>query len=386
MLLEQLMDSGAVATGLDPLKIRRRNVILASDMPFATPTGEKICSGDFPRLLTEAVLRSGYVEACVARDEDRDRGMLRGVGLALYVEPCGTGWESAAVSLGEGGRIIASTGSTNQGQGRQTAAKQIVCSQLKVPPSSVEIRHGDTSTIEWGIGALASRSTAIGGSALTSASREFLDRARKAAANHLSVEPEALFHSVTGFSVRGEPNRCVTWSKLAECALAVSIVYEPKGEAWSSGCCVACVEVDAELGTVVVQRLTIVDDAGSVINPMLVEGQLIGGAAQGLGEALMERLVYDEDGQLLTGSLMDYAVPRAGDMPPICISSAPNPTPMNLLGAKGVGEAGCIGVPAAIANAVLDALRPLGDIDLELPLTAEKIWRAIRNAHSATKE
>jgi carbon-monoxide dehydrogenase large subunit len=375
-------------------------------------------------------------------------GEVVGIGIGLYVEPCGQGWESATVSLSADGQIIAATGSTAQGQGRETAIAQIVADTLDVEIESVVVRHGDTNAIGSGTGALASRSTAIGGSAMLQAAEAFREEAREVTAGLLQCAAEHVVPVAGGFLALGGGQDMMSYARLAKTLaeakdggrphprtagvspasygigehpwtagaspasdgrveraggtpavrgwarqdgtpqlLSTSVTFHTPGEAWSSGCCIACVSIDKETGVTRIDKLVLADDAGRVVNPMLVEGQLIGGMAQGFGEAMMERVVYDEDGQLVTGSLMDYALPRANDVPALELTSLATPSPTNPLGAKGVGEAGCIGIPAAIVNAVVDALSPLGVRHLDMPLTPEKIWRAMReSARSETED
>ncbi len=349
MLMERLVETAARDLGMDPAELRRINMVRPADLPAALPAGGKLDSGDFPALLDDALRLAGYADARARIDMRRAKNEICGIGLALYVEPCGQGWESATLRHDGGGQFTLLTGSTAQGQGRETAFAQIAAEALDVPLEAITVRHGDTSVSPPGIGALASRSTAIGGSAIVRAA-------------------ETLIASLGGRPASG-------WSSAP--AGEAAIVYEAAGEAWSSGCCIAFVAIDRDTGALTVENVVWVDDAGTVINPMLVEGQLRGGLAQGLGEALMERIVYDADGQLLTGSLMDYAVPRARDIPPTVLASRSSPSPANLLGAKGVGEAGCIGIPAAIVNAAVDALARFGIRHLDMPLSAEKLWRVI---------
>jgi aerobic carbon-monoxide dehydrogenase large subunit len=329
MLMERLVEQAARALGADPIALRRTNLV---------PPGEFRDAADFASLLDAA-----------KRAMPSRRGPLHGVGLALYVEPCGQGAESATLRHDGEGRFILATGATAQGQGRETAFAQIAADALGVAPEAVTVIHGDTAATPIGVGALASRSTAIGGSAVLEA------------AERLNAEI-------------GQGG----WTKAPAGQVAVS--YTAPDEAWASGAVVASVTIDADTGVPCIERIVWIDDAGVAVNPHLVEGQLRGGLAQGLGEALAESLVYDANGQLLTGSLMDYAVPRAADMPAVDLVSCPTRSRNNRLGAKGVGEAGCIGVPAAIANAILDALAPLGVESLDMPMTAAKIWRAIHEA------
>ena len=345
LLMETLIDQAARQGGLDPVQLRLRNLIDASAMPYRTPTGETLDSGDFPQLLRLACERFGYDQERERQRQRRAQGEWVGLGVALYVEPCGQGWESARVTWHADGRVSVASGSPDQGQGHALTFGHIAASTLGVPFAQVQVLMGDTDLCPPGTGALASRSTAIGGSAVLQACQSLRDQ--RAQGLPLPLTAEARFESQ---------------------------------EAWASGCVMVRMSVDAATGQPRIERLLWVDDAGLSLQPDLVRDQLIGGAAQGIGQALMEQMVYDSEGQLLTGSLMDYAVPRADDMPPIELHSLHTPSPLNPLGAKGVGEAGCIGVPAAIMNAARDALSPLGEVDLQLPLRAEQLWFALQAA------
>ncbi len=380
-LMERLMDAGAVAVDLDPVEIRRRNLIPASAMPYSTPTGETYDSGDYVACLDRACAAAGY--DALRRDQAarRARGELVGIGVAVYVEPCGTGWEGAEIRLAADGTIVAATGSSAQGQGRETTVQAIVADGLGVPPEIVRVAEGDTLEVPAGIGALASRSTAIGGSAVVEAAENFRAKAVGAAATLLQAKHEDI--ELTAAGPRDAAGGAeIAWAALAEAAgaLAAEIRYTVPGEAWAYGACIAVLSVDPETGVPTVEGITWADDAGVVVNPLLADGQLVGGLAQGLGQALMERIVYDDDGQLVTGSLMDYAVPRAADMPPVDLHRSETPATVNRLGAKGVGEAGCIGIPAAILNAAYDALAPIGVRELRMPLTPARLWDAMRRA------
>lgn len=386
MLLERLVDAGARKLGLDPAEVRRRNLVPAQALPLARPGGTILDSGDYPALLEKTLTLADYARLRRRLDRRRGRGELVGLGWSLYVEPCGQGGESASVTLEGNGRFTAATGSSAQGQGRETAFAQIAARELAVSPGAVRIVHGDTAAAPDGIGALASRSTAIGGSALQQAARALVEKARPLAARLLGVAPSSVILDDGGFSVEGTPGRAVAWDRIAASAgeaLRADVTWTAHGEAWGSGCCLAQVSVDRSTGQVVPERLCYVDDAGTVVNPRLVDGQIAGGIAQGVGEALLERVVYDADGQMLTGSLMDYALPRADDMPDVRLDRMSVPSPFNPLGAKGVGEAGTIGAPPAIVNAALDALAPLGVERLDMPLTPERVWRAIREARDS---
>ena len=319
---------------------------LSSD--FANPTGETLDAGDYVAALDHAAIAFEYEAERAAQLRRRAAGEWVGIGIAQYIEPCGQGWESARVTLLGDGSVEVASGSSAQGQGHETSYAAIAASALGCDPVRVRVRHGDTGHGPEGVGALASRSMAIGGSAVLLAAQEAARRRDQ-----------------------GEP-----------LPLSVEQIYSAPAEAWSYGCVIARMSIDAETGHPKVERLVWADDAGHIVSPQLAEGQLLGGLAQGLGQALLERIVYDADGQLVTGSLMDYAVPRADDMPPVELHSLHVPTAANALGAKGVGEAGCIGVPAALLNAAADALSPLGEPELDFPLTAERLWRATQSPFS----
>ena len=358
LAMELLIDRLAEALDLPPEEVRRRNFVAADDMPWTTPTGQRLDSGDY----RAAYDRAAALMAAPKAPEPEADGLLRGSATVAYIEPSGLGWETARLTLDPDGSIIAATGSTAQGQGRTTAVQQIVGDRLGVDPDTVAVVHGDSRAPATAIGALASRSTPIGGSALVEA------------CNTLRRQAEARLRE----SVGDTPD----WTAIARQTggLAADATYTAAGEAWGYGAVGCAVAIDPETGVLTVERLVWVDDAGTVINPMLAAGQLLGGIAQGLGEAVLERIVYDDDGQLLTGSFMDYGIPRAADMPPVTLERMETPSPANLLGAKGIGEAGAIGAPAAIACAVMDALRPLGVKHLDMPYTPARLWHAIRNA------
>lgn len=382
MLLERLMEDGARRLHLDPVDLRRRNLIGQEDLPLPRANGTTLDRSDFPALLAALAEDAGATGARERRESDE----LVGVGHCLYVEPCGQGWESAALRLEPDGAFTAASGSSAQGQGRETAFAQILSRSLGVEPGRIAVLHGDSDTAPEGIGALASRSTAIGGSALVRAAEALIDRARPVAARLLNAEADSLAVVPGGLGAGG---RRADWARIAAAAdgpLTVEAVHTAEGEAWGSGCCRAEVSVDPETGVVTLERLDYVDDAGAVVNPLLVEGQIVGGVAQGIGEALLESVVYDADGQLLTGSLMDYALPRAGDAPPMRTRSLPTPSAFNPLGVKGVGEAGTIGAPPAIVNAVLDALAPLGVRSIDLPMTPQRVWCAMEDARRARED
>lgn len=384
MLMERLVEKAARKLGCDPLELRKRNLISVEELPHRAATGRVLDSGDYLAALDQLSEVSGY--DALRRDQSvrRTRGEIVGIGTAFYVEPCGMGWESARVTLEASGGITAATGGSSQGHGRETAFAQIVADVLDIGSSSVIVCHGDTVNCPEGIGALASRSTPIGGSALLKAAAELKARIITHAAGVLSVDASTVDINRAGACSVLKPGEVLTWTDLASGLgpdrATVDTTYKADGEAWGYGACLAVVAIDAETGTPEIEKLFCVDDAGVIVNPMLVEGQILGGIAQGLGEAMMESLHYDEAGQLLTGSLMDYAMPRASSMPPVELHKMHTASPNNALGAKGVGEAGTIFTPAALVNAVLDALAPHGVEDITLPMTSETIWRAMQDA------
>lgn len=349
LVMERLLDAAARVLDIDAVEIRRRNLVPPEAMPHRTATGQTLDSGRYADLMDRTLERADYKALLIEQQRRRDDGELVGIGLNLYVEPCGTGWESARITRHPDGRFVVASGSSAQGQGHKTAYAQVAATVLGVPVDHIDVVHGDSATSPSGIGAMASRSMAIGGSAVKLAAEQMLDRL------------------AAGSAAPGE-------------SLVTEAIYTAAGEAWSAGCCLVMVSVDAETGVPKVERGVWVDDAGVVINPLLADGQLAGGFAQGLGQALLERIHYDRDGQITTGSLLDYALPRATDVPSLVLESLPSVTAANVLGAKGVGESGCIAAPAAILNAAIDALAPLGVTHLDLPLTSESLWHAIMNA------
>lgn len=345
LLMECLLDRAARALRIDPIELRRRHVIRPDALPYRTPTGEELDSGDYVALLDRAEALFGMEARRTEQARRREAGELVGIGVALYVEPCGQGWEAARVTLNADGSVVVASGAPAQGQGHLTTFAKIASHTLNCELSRITVHCGDTELCPEGVGALASRSTAIGGSAIIAACREALAARAAGAAFPISSEQR--------FTAR---------------------------ESWASGCVISAVSIDQDTGALAIDRMVWVDDAGTVVHPESAHGQLIGGLAQGLGQALMEAIVYDDQGQLLTGSLMDYAVPRALDMPEVTVESLSHPSPNNLLGAKGVGEAGCIGVPASLMNAARDAVSTLGEIDLQFPLTPARVWHALQAA------
>ncbi|MGH7264324.1 MAG: xanthine dehydrogenase family protein molybdopterin-binding subunit, partial [Candidatus Rokuibacteriota bacterium] len=395
-LIERLVDEAARALDLDPAEIRRRNAVPREAFPYATATGQTYDSGDYHAALERVLAAADYAGLRRRQAERRRRGEIVGVGLALYVEPAALGWESGVVRVERTGAVTAVTGASAHGQGHETTFAQVVADFLGVTPGDVLVLHGDTRAAPQGFGTFGSRSTALGGGALASAAVEVREKGRRVAAALLEAAPDDVQAVPGGFHVAGVPARRVSWTQVAAAAYAgrppapglapgldATVFFQADGETWSFGTAVAAVSVSRETGRVALDTLAWVDDAGTIVNPLLAEGQLLGSFAQAYGQVFLEEIVYGAAGQLLTGSLMDYAVPRADDVPEPVLGKTVTPSPRNPLGAKGPGEAGCIGIPPAIVNAVVDALAPLGVTAPDMPLTPEKVWRAL---HRRTEE
>ena len=394
LALERGIDRLAVELGMDPIELRRKNFIAPEEFPYRTATGAEYDSGNYARALDEALRLVGYPELLREREAARGRGELMGIGVSTFVEPSGSpGGESGRVRVEPDGRVTLVTGSHSHGQGHETSFAQVVADQLRVPIEQVRVQHGDTAEIDRGIGTFASRSLVLGGSAAVAAATRVREKARRIAAQQLEATIEDVEPIDNGFAVAGAPSRRVTWQQIAHAAysgdgpgageepgLEAVELFDPRAEQWPFGTHIAVVRVDRQTGDVKIDRIVAVDDCGNVVNPLIVEGQVQGGIAQAVGQAMLERVQYDTAGQLLSGSLGDYAVPRAEDVPALILGHTVTPSPLNPLGAKGVGEAGTNGCPPAIANAVIDALSPLGLRHLDLPFTADRVWQAIQRA------
>ena len=404
-LLERIVDLAADEIGMDPAELRRRNFIPADAYPYQTPVALQYDSGDYGTTLELALKAADYAGFEGRRREALARGKLRGIGIATYIEACGIApsavvgslgaraglYESAAVRVHPTGSVSILTGSHSHGQGHETTFSQLVADRLGIPIESVEIVHGDTAKIPYGMGTYGSRSLAVGGSAIVKAMDKVVAKGRKIAA-HLLEAAEADVEFADGkFSVAGT-DRSKSFGEVAltayvphnypedlEPGLDETSFYDPKNFTYPSGAHIAEVEIDPETGQVAVINFTASDDFGRIVNPMIVAGQVHGGLAQGIGQALLEGCVYDkETGQLLTGSYNDYAMPRADDLPAFALSTNVTLCTHNPLGVKGCGEAGAIGAPAAITNALVDALKPLGVRHFDMPATPEKLWRVIQ--------
>ncbi|MFQ5521210.1 MAG: xanthine dehydrogenase family protein molybdopterin-binding subunit, partial [Candidatus Methylomirabilia bacterium] len=372
-LIERLVSEAARVLGIDPVDLRRKNFIPPERFPFKTATGQVYDSGNYERALDRALELAGYRQLRQEQAEARARGEILGIGLSTYVEPCGLGWESGSVRVERTGAVTAVTGSSAHGQGHETTFAQVVADFLGVEPGEVVVRHGDTRSAPQGFGTFGSRSTALGGGALAKGALEVREKGKRIAATLLEASLEDVVPVPGGFEVVGVPGRRVSWERVADAAykgqalppgdspgLEATVFFQAEGEMWSFGTVVAVVRVDRGIGKVTLEKVIWVDDAGTIVNPLLAEGQLHGGFAQGFGQVFLEQVVYDAGGQLLTGSLMEYAIPHADDVPVPLLEKTVTLSPRNLLGAKGLGEAGCIGVPPAIVNAVVDALSPFG--------------------------
>jgi len=399
-VMERLLDDAAREIGIDRIELRRLNIIKPEAMPYRNPFGAVYDCGEFGKGLEHALAASKYSSFEERRAESKSRGMLRGIGIANAIERAASPnqHEFAEIRFTPSGSALVLLGTKNQGQGHETMYKQIVYERLGLNPSDVQFIDGDTDRVAFGMGTNGSRSTVIGGTALWKAADRIIEKG-KAIASHLLEASKGDIEFAKGDFVVAGTDRRISLKEVAKAAFVAprlppgfegglyeTATFVPSSDTWPNGSHVCELEIDPLTGKVQVLDYLVVDDVGTVVNPTGVKGQIHGGVAQGLGQALMEQVVYDRDsGQLLSGSFMDYAMPRATDMPPIHVESNAVPTKLNPIGAKGAGEAGTVGsIPAAI-NAVLDALSPLGITTIEMPATSEKIWTAIRAAAATGK-
>ena len=402
-VMERMLDLAAAQLGLDRIELRSRNLIQPDEFPYdvglvSRDNGpRRYDSGNYPecfRRVAEAVGASGFAEE---RERARAAGRAIGLGFALFVEDTGLGpYEGVRVRVDPLGRVFVFSGTSSQGQAHETTLAQVVADGLSVPLEQITVVPGDTAGIPYGVGTFASRVGVLASTSAAHAAAEVRKKALAVAADHLEAAPGDLTFDNGRIAVRGAPGRGLGLGDVAAIATAPRPGYalpgamDPGLEAsgyvhvpqstYSNGAHAAVVEVDADTGTVRILRYVAVDDCGTMINPLVVEGQIHGGIAHGIGNALIEEIVYDEAGQLATGTLMDYALPRAADVPPLEVHHVVTPSPLNPLGVKGAGEGGTLPAPAAIANAVADALRPLGVDICEMPLTRERLWRRVRAA------
>lgn len=391
--IERAMDILAAEMGLDPVVLRRRNFISPDAFPYQAPTGAVYDSGQYQQALGKALDLVDY--QALRQEQARRRqvgGKLIGIGVSCYIEVCGFGpFEMGSVLIDEQAQVTILSGTSPHGQGHETAWAQIAADVLQIPPQNITVKHGDTAVVPRGIGTFGSRSAAVGGSAIFTNAETVRDRARQIAAHLLEAAVEDVTLENGRFQVVGVPDRYLAWPDVARQAhsdelppelqggLSGDTDFEPKGNLYPFGTHICVVEIDPETGNIDIVHYLTVDDCGKVINPMLVAGQVHGGIAQGVGQALLEGAHFDELGNLLTGSLLDYALPRAHDLPAFETNRTETPSPLNPLGVKGVGEAGTIGATPAVVNAVVDALSHLGVRNLDMPITAEKVWKALNS-------
>ena len=402
--LERAMDMLAQELGMDPAELRRRNFIQPEQFPFATEMGAVYDSGDYDKALTAALKAADWDRLKAERDAAKAEGRLVGLGLAMYVEVCGLGpssslptggWEHSQVTIERDGRISATTGASPHGQGNETTFAQMLADQFGVPIEHVTIHHGDTGVVKQGIGTFGSRSQAVGGAALHMAGGKVKSKMARFAAAMLEAHEDDLVFENGTIAVKGSPASGKTFADVAayayvpvplppglEPGLSEEAFFEPSNNTYPFGCHISMMEIDRETGEPTLLKFVAVDDAGNLINPMIVEGQIHGGLAQGIGQAMVEEAVYGDDGQLLTGSFMDYAIPRATDFPQFEMGATVTPTPVNPLGAKGVGEAGTLGSTPCIVAAAVDALSGFGVTHIDMMLRPEKLWRIIHGGQS----
>jgi aerobic carbon-monoxide dehydrogenase large subunit len=403
-LIERLMDIIARELGIDRVEIRRKHFPQPAEFPFATASGLSYDSGNYDAALAKARDLAAWDALLAERSAARAQGRLFGIGVSTYVEICAMGpskampaggWEWGCVRMEISGKVTVITGVSPHGQGQETTFAQIVADRLGLPMTDVVVLHGDTNVAHYGRDTYGSRGTAVGGSAIVMCIDKIVAKAKILAAHLLETSADRVSFSGGTFSAPGA-KKSLGWLELAgeayvaknlpaglEPGLEASSFFEPGNFTFPFGTHIAAVEIDRETGRVAIRKYVAVDDCGPQINPLIVEGQVQGGIAHSIGQVLFEKTVYDENGQLLTGEFMDYAIPRASDIPEYILGSTVTPSTSNPLGVKGVGEAGTIGATPALANAVLDALEPLGVGHLDLPLTPERVWQAIRTRQTA---
>lgn len=414
-VIERVVDLVARELNMDPVEVRRKNFIQPNDFPYAPAdnilAGLKYDSGDYDKALNKALEMVGYESFRKEQEEARKQGRYLGIGFSTYIEICGaapsswigvgpTGqgwgaamWESANIRVHLTGKVILTIGTQSHGQGHETTMAQIVSEELGIPMEDIIVQLGDTLGTPFGYGTYASRSAAVGGMAVYNSAQKIKEKAKKLAAHLLEASPEDMTFDGGKAFVKGSPDKGKTIQELAgAAALAYSLpagmepflddvtYYDPPECTYPFGTHICVVEVDKDTGQVKLLRYLAVDDVGKRINPLIVDGQIHGGIAQGVAQALWEGAVYDENAQLLSGSMMDYAVPKASFFPKFELGSTETPSPTNALGVKGVGETGAIASTPAVVNAVVDALSPLGIKHLDMPLAPEKVWRAMQSA------
>jgi carbon-monoxide dehydrogenase large subunit len=407
--IERAMDSLAAKMGLDPMELRRRNYIRKDQFPYTAMTGLVYDSGDHQAAADRARSLAGYDALRAEQAARRAAGDTRqlGIGVSSYFEMCGLapsrvlaglnysagGWESATVRVLPTNKVQVVSGATPHGQGHETSWAMIVADKLGVDPADIDVLHSDTAISPLGLDTYGSRSLAVGGIAIVQACDRVIDKARQIAAHQLEAAPDDLDFVGGTFSVRGTPDRSMPLAAVAfeaftahnlpdglEPNLEAQVTYDPPNFSWPFGTHICAVEVDTETGAVEVRAYVAVDDCGNQINPLIVEGQVHGGVIQGLAQALFEEAVYDADGNLLNGSLAEYLVPAASDVPGLITDHTITPSPTNPLGVKGIGEAGTIGAAPAVINAIVDALAHLGVRDVAMPASPKRVWETIQAA------
>jgi carbon-monoxide dehydrogenase large subunit len=404
-MLERIVDVLARKLNLDPVEVRLRNMIPRFENGHTVITGLVYDSGDYPASLKKLVEHTKYADLRREQKEGRQKGKYLGIGVGTYVEICGLGpsqvagavgfqgglWESAIVRVHPTGKVHVFIGASPHGQGEETTFAQLVSHEIGVDANDVKVVHGDTDQTPMGWGTYGSRTTAVGGAALVLATRKVRDKAKVIAAHLLEAAVEDMDYADGKFFVKGSPDKAKTIQEVAlmahvawnmpkdtEAGLEASCFYDPPNFAYPFGAHLALVEVDPETGQVTLKKYVAIDDCGPQINPVIVEGQVHGGVVQGVGQALWEEAVYDDNGQLVTGSMLDYALPRADRLPNIEVLNTVTPSPHHPLGLKGIGEAGTIASTVTVYNAVMDALAPFGVSTVQMPMTPERVWKAIQ--------
>lgn len=397
--IERAMDAAARELGRDPVELRRKNLPRSMEFPYSTPTGLVYDSADYERSLDKALKLSGYRKLRTEQAKLRKQGRLVGIGISTYVEVCAMGpssampaggWESATVRIEPTGNVTILSGASPHGQGQETSFTQIAADILGISPADAFVAHGDTDTVPYGIGTFGSRGTAVGGTAVYQSLIKLRDKLAKIAGHILGEDPRRLVFRGGRITSKSDSKKSLSFAEVVGAAYVAKTLppgtepgmeatsfFEPPNFTFPFGAHIAVIEIDRETGDVHLRDYFAVDDCGNVINPLLVEGQVQGGIVQAIGQALFEEAVYDEQGQLVTGELTDYALPRAGDIPRLKLARTVTPTNVNPMGVKGIGEAGTIGATPAIVNAVVDALAPFGVRHVEMPLKRERIWRLL---------
>jgi carbon-monoxide dehydrogenase large subunit len=408
-LVERMVDMLARELGTDAIQLRMQNLLRPEQFPYTCPTGWEYDSGDYPRALRLAMDIAGYEELRREQAEQRERGIYTGIGLSFFTEATGAGPRKHMDILGLGmadgadlrvyptGKAVLSISVQTQGQGHETTFAQIVATELGISPDDVEVVHGDTDRTPFGLGTYGSRSTPVSGAAAVMASRKVRERARIVASAMLEVSPDDLEWAGGKWQVRGDPEQARDLAEIAMAAhsaldlppgieghLDASVVYDPPNLTYPFGAYICVVDVDPGTGKVKVRRFIAVDDCGVRINPMIVEGQIHGGLADGIGMALMQVIAFDSDGNCLGGSFMDYLLPTSMECPSWELGETVTPSPHHPIGAKGIGESATVGSPAAVVNAVVDALAPFGVRHADMPLTPASVWTAIQGRQLRT--